>query len=72
MMKKLPLISICIPNYNYGHYLENCLESLLAQTYTNYEVHFRDNHSSDESYEIAIKYRKRFQEKGIYFNVSEN
>ena len=48
-----PLVTICIPNYNYGRYLRTCLESILKQTYANLEVHFSDNASTDDSYEIA-------------------
>ena len=51
-MKK-PLVSVCIPNYNYGHYLDHCLESVYNQTYPNLEVWIRDNHSTDKSYEIT-------------------
>lgn len=68
----LPLVTVAIPNYNYGHYLEYCLESVLAQTYPNIEVHFSDNASTDNSYEIAQKYRKIFKEKGIYFKIADN
>lgn len=71
-MNKNPLITIAIPNYNYGHYLEHCLESVLNQTYDNFEVYFRDNQSTDDSYEIALKYREKFKKRGIYFNVSDN
>jgi glycosyltransferase involved in cell wall biosynthesis len=71
-MKKYPLVSICIPNYNYGCYLESCLDSVLNQTYPNLEVLFRDNDSTDDSYDIAVKYKKKFDEKGIYFNISYN
>lgn len=67
-----PLVSISIPNYNYGHYLEYCLESVLNQTYPNLEVVFSDNRSTDNSYEIAYKYRKKFLQKGIYFHLREN
>ena len=67
-----PLVSICIPNYNYGHYLENCLESIYNQTYNNIEVIFNDNASTDESYDIAITYRKKFRKRGIFFSVGEN
>lgn len=70
--KRQPLVTILIPNYNYGHYLEYCLESVLAQTYPNIEVHFSDNASTDNSYEIAQKYRKIFKEKGIYFKIADN
>ena len=38
-----PLVSILIPNYNYERYLKGCLESVLNQTYPNYEVIFSDN-----------------------------
>lgn len=71
-MKKRPLVSILIPNYNYARYLEHCFESILAQTYTNYEVIFRDNASTDNSYEIALKYQKKFEKKGIYCSVIRN
>lgn len=70
--RTLPLVSICIPNYNYGHYLEHCLDSIYNQTYPNLEVLFRDNHSSDGSYDIALEWRHKFLQKGIYFNVAEN
>tara|TARA_B100000900_G_C20325278_1_gene611911 strand:+ start:270 stop:704 length:435 start_codon:yes stop_codon:yes gene_type:complete len=48
--------SILISNYNKSKYLEKCLNSVLNQTYKDYEVIFSDNNSSDRSYEIASKY----------------
>lgn len=71
-MEDNPLVSICIPNYNYGHYLKHCLESVLAQTYKNIEIIFRDNNSSDSSYEIALEYEKKFRRQGIYFSTGKN
>lgn len=72
MKKKYPLVSVLIPNYNYGHYLNQCLESVLNQTYPNYEVIFRDNDSTDNSYEIAMSYYEKFKEKGIYYSAIKN
>ncbi|MCI8448688.1 MAG: glycosyltransferase family 2 protein [Eubacterium sp.] len=71
-MKKEPLVSVCIPNYNYGHYLGYCLESVLNQTYQNLEVIFSDNASTDNSYEIAYEYKKKFEDRGIYFHLNNN
>lgn len=71
-MNSKPLVSICIPNYNYGHYLRYCLDSILAQTYPNIEVLFRDNNSTDDSVEIAWSYREKFKAKGYYYNISTN
>lgn len=71
-MGKKPLVSICIPNYNYGHYLGYCLDSVLNQTYQNIEVFVSDNASTDNSYEIAYEYKKKFDEKGIYFHLNNN
>lgn len=67
-----PLVSVLIPNYNYGRYLEYCLESLLQQTYDNFEVLFRDNNSSDNSFDIALEYQEKFMKRGIYCSVIKN
>ncbi len=71
-MNHRPLVSILIPNYNYARYLEQCLDSVLTQTYSNIEVILFDNNSIDDSYEIALDYRKKFKEKGIHFFVAQN
>lgn len=71
-MREKPLVSICIPNYNYAQYLPQCLDSILNQTYDNIEVYFRDNHSTDNSLEIAQSYQSKFDERGIYYNVAYN
>lgn len=58
--KGQPLVNILIHNYNYGRYLRECLESILAQTYENIEVIFSDNCSTDESWEIAVEFAERY------------
>jgi glycosyltransferase involved in cell wall biosynthesis len=51
-----PLVSICIYNYNYGRYLRQCLDSVMAQTYKNIEICFSDNASTDDSWNLALEY----------------
>lgn len=58
-MEKQPLVSILIPNYNYGQYLNYCLDSVAKQTYKNLEVIIQDNASTDNSYEIILEYQKK-------------
>lgn len=48
-------IGIIIPNYNYEHTIEKCLESIFNQTYKNFEIIFVDDCSTDNSVEIARK-----------------
>lgn len=55
--KKDYKIGIIIPNYNYEHTIEKCLESIFNQTYTNYEIIFVDDMSTDNSVNIAKKYQ---------------
>jgi GT2 family glycosyltransferase len=50
-----PLISVVIPNYNGGAFLEGCLSSLLRQTYTRIEIVVVDNASADASIEIILR-----------------
>lgn len=50
------LVSIMIPNYNHSHYLSQCIESALKQTYPNVEIVVLDNQSGDNSVAIAARY----------------
>ena len=58
MQKRLPLVSILIPNFNHSRYLNQCIQSALEQTYANKEIILLDNASTDESIEVAGKYIK--------------
>lgn len=55
--EKKPLVSIIIPNYNYARYLDERLESILNQTFQNFEIIILDDKSTDESIEVIEKYR---------------
>lgn len=48
-----PLISIIIPVYNTQDYLARCIDSVIAQTYTNLEIILIDDGSNDKSPEIC-------------------
>ena len=58
--KKKYMISIVIPVFNAEGYLCKCLDSVLNQTYTDYEVIVVDEGSTDKSSEICDCYGKRF------------
>ena len=51
-----PQISIVIPSYNQGEYLEDCLESVYNQTMSPLEILVIDDGSTDNSLEIANQY----------------
>lgn len=50
--------SIVIPVYNASKYLKECIDSVLQQTYDNYEVLLINDGSTDDSYEICKLYEK--------------
>lgn len=54
-------ISVIVPAYNYGNYLGECLDSVLFQTYSNWECIIVDNGSTDNTAEVAKAYTKNDQ-----------
>lgn len=50
---KRPRISVVLPNYNYGRYLEARISSILNQTYPPSQIIFLDDASTDQSAEVA-------------------
>lgn len=57
--KPQPLVSIVTPVYNNEEYLADCIESILAQTYQNWDYTIVNNCSTDSSGEIARRYAGR-------------
>ncbi len=47
------IITIIVPWYNYANYLEECISSIVAQTYTNYEIIIVNDGSTDNFHEVA-------------------
>jgi len=58
--KKDYKIAIIIPNFNYEHTIEKCLESICNQTYKNFEIIFVDDMSTDNSVNIAKKIATKY------------
>jgi glycosyltransferase involved in cell wall biosynthesis len=67
--KKTPLVSFVMNCYNGEKYLHRSLETILKQTYQNWELVFWDNASTDHSKEVLESYHEpRFK----YFRSKEN
>jgi glycosyltransferase involved in cell wall biosynthesis len=62
-MQSEPLVSVVTPFYNTKDYLAECIESVLRQTYQNWEYVLIDNFSTDGSSEIAAHYASLHPEK---------
>ena len=62
-MESAPLVSVVTPFYNTRDYLAECIESVLRQTYQNWEYVLVDNCSTDGSGELAATYVSQFPGK---------
>jgi glycosyltransferase involved in cell wall biosynthesis len=52
----VPLLSVTVLNYNYAHYLPQCLDSILRQTFTDFELLLINDCSTDRSLEVIQPY----------------
>lgn len=71
-MDEIPLVSIIIPFLNAEKFLEQTIESVLAQTYTDWELIFVDDGSTDNSTQIALEYRNKYPDKIIYLQHNQH
>ena len=63
-MKK-GLISVVVPIYNLAEFLPKCLDSLLNQTFLNYEIILVDDGSMDESPSMCDKYAELYEKVSV-------
>ncbi|WP_182920653.1 glycosyltransferase family 2 protein [Pedobacter planticolens] len=57
------MITILLPTYNYANYIEKCIQSILEQTYKDYELLVLDDGSIDNTTEIV----ERIKDKRIHY-----
>lgn len=61
-------VSVIVPNYNHARYLELRLESVVGQTYPDFEVIILDDSSTDDSRDIIEKFRAHPKVSSIVYN----
>lgn len=63
--------SVIVPVYNNKEWLRKCFDSILNQTYKNYEVIIVDDISTDDGIEIIREYEKKFKECKVIINKTK-
>ena len=71
-MANAPAVSVIIPLYNAEKFLSTCLESLLLQTFTDFEVIIVDDCSTDNSVAIVESYLPKFNGRLILTRMEKN
>jgi glycosyltransferase involved in cell wall biosynthesis len=64
----LPLVTVIIPNYNHAAYLKQRIDSVVDQTFHDFEIIILDDCSTDNSAEIIEQYRGHQKVKRIIYN----
>lgn len=75
IVKSRPRVSVCIPTYNGAAYLRSAIQSVLAQTFTDFELVIIDDNSSDNTEAITqsfadprVRFTKNVQRQGLAGN----
>ncbi|MFH0937300.1 MAG: glycosyltransferase family 2 protein [Candidatus Daviesbacteria bacterium] len=72
LAKNKPLVSVIMPIFNGSFYMEKAINSILAQTYQNFELLIVDDASTDNTWEILKKYKKNYPKKIKLFHLKKN
>lgn len=67
-MQPQPLVSVIIPNYNHASYLKQRIESVLHQTFQDFELIILDDCSTDQSKTIIESYRNHHKVSHVLYN----
>lgn len=67
-----PIVSVIVPNYNHSAYLPLRIESILNQSYDDFELILLDDYSSDNSREILLTYQQESRVRHISFNKTNS
>ena len=67
-VKKRPLVSCITPFLNAEKFIKEAIQSVLDQTYDNWELFLIDDGSTDSSTEIALHYASRYPRKVRYLS----
>ena len=59
MKRETPLVSVIMPAYNAGAFLEEAIESVIAQTVTDWELFVLDDCSTDNTRQLAAEFADR-------------
>ena len=71
-MTSAPVVSVVIPMYNSEKYIAECLDSVLAQTFQNFEVILVNDASTDGSRQIAESYLEKFGGRLMIYDNQKN
>ena len=71
-MQANSLVSIIMPSYNCGNYVEETIRSVQAQTYQNWEIIFVDDCSEDDTTEIVMRLKTQDERISLYHNVTNS
>lgn len=71
-MNKVPKISVLIPVYNSAEHLRLCLNSLINQSFEDFEIIAVDNGSEDNSLEILNEYAEEYPEKFFAYTIDHS
>ena len=72
LLMQPPAISIIAPMYNVEQYVGQCLDSILSQTFENYEVIIVDDCSKDKSITVVESYIPKFEGRLKLFKLKKN